>query len=212
MKYIKPYSEFVSESVYCTDEYGEEYYNPSKDGRYKALLRKPINKLSKDDMLYLYAIHFTRTSSGWYISCDFDDLLKKYGNGRTDWGLDDAHAFFSNIRFPLKIYRALRKGEMIDDICGKTQSLSWTTDPKIYFEDTSLFKHCDTIVEAEIDSDVIQNEWTVVNYVLYSSSRYMERKNYPESEISLKPRFKRESLKNLKYLDKSELKRNIGLI
>lgn len=66
-----------------------------------------------------------------------------------------------------------------------------------------MFKNATDIVSAQITPDMIQNEWTVVNYVLYSAKPSYGR--YAESEITLKPRFKMDKLQNLKFIDKNEI-------
>lgn len=210
---ILNFEEFINESVWYRDEYGDEYFDPSKDGRYKYLLKKPINKLTKNEMLYLYAIHFTKTSNGYYYDYskyeNFEDYVNSFLKDRTDFELDDAFDFFSKLKFPLKLYRALRDDETIENISGKKSSLSWTTDLDIYKNDLSKFKNCTKIVEAEITPDMIQNEWTIVNYTLYSSKTRLNSKEnidgYPENEITLKPRFKNLKLMNLKYIDKNNI-------
>lgn len=214
--HILSFKEFVGsphtivEGVYHTDEHGEEVFDPSRDGKYRYLLRKPINRLTKDEMLYLYAIHFTRTSWGYYYDqskyTDFDEYVRRFKSRNTDFELDDAHEFFSGLEFPLKIYRALRDDEDIDTMCGKKSSLSWTTDINLYKSSNSQFKNCTRIVEAEITADMVQNEWTIVNYCRYSAkNRSGMTKTYPENEITLKPRYKNTRLINLKYIDKNSL-------
>lgn len=196
--------DIVSESVYTAD--GD--YNPDKDSRYRRLLRIPINRLTADDIAYIFTIHNTKTSWGWYIDESFEDRLERNIELHGD-DFEEAAAFFGSLSFPLKVYRALRDSESVESLSGKTQSLSWTTDINIYLDDRSQFKNCDRIVEAEITPDMIQNEWTVCNYVYYSSSgrgRGTVAKYYPESEITLKPRFKTAALQNLRYIDKRNLR------
>ena len=198
----------IKESVYYIDEYGDELFDPLKDNKYKYLLRKPINKLTQDEMLYLYAIHFTKTDYGYQIpnNMEFDDYMQRIKDGDTYCCLNDAYMFFRNLKFPLKVYRALNDIEDIYNLCGKKSSLSWTTDINLYKADNSQFKNCTRIVEAEITSDMIQNEWTIVNYIIYSSEhRDNPKKYYPENEITLKPRYKNAKLMNLKYIDKKSI-------
>lgn len=198
----------VVESVYYMDECGDEWFDPSKDSKYKYLLRKPINKLTQDEMLYLYAIHFTKTDYGYQVpnNMEFDDYMQRIKDSDTYHCLNDAYMFFRNLKFPLKVYRALNDIEDTGNLCGKKSSLSWTTDMNLYKADNSQFKNCTRIVEAEITADMIQNEWTIVNYVIYSSEhRNDSKKYYPENEVSLKPRYKNTKLMNLKYIDRNQL-------
>lgn len=201
----------TNEGVYYTDECGDEWFDPTKDSKYKYLLRKPINKLTQDEMLYLYAIHFTKMGRRYYIpnNMEFDDYVQRFkndGEGTYDC-LNDARVFFSKLKFPLKVYRAIRDSENLNNISGKQLSLSWTVDMNLYKADNSQFKHCTKIVQAEITADMVQNEWSIVNYVIYSSEHRYNRsgKYYPENEITLKPRYKNAKLMNLKFIDKNDL-------
>ena len=184
------------------------YYNPTPLlGR---LLDKPINKLTKDEITYLYIIHMSKMSNGyysngkpsiyWYLGnydYDFNKAVEIVKEEKGD-EINKAYEHFSRLQFPLKVYRALRKNE--DTPSGKEHSLSWTTDINIYKKDNSIFKNCDKIVEAEITADMIQNEWTIVNYIFYSAKPSYDR--YAESEITLKPRYKVDKLKNLQLINK----------
>lgn len=201
--------ESITEDVYDKDG----YYNPDQDSRYKRLLRTPINKLTRDDIAYLYTIHFTKYSDGyndngtqhtyWYARDEFGKLLEEQEEIHGD-DFDRTYLFTSNLSFPLTVYRAIRTDEKNkNSISGKDGSLSWTTDINIYKKDNSMFKNAADIVSAQITPDMIQNEWTVVNYVLYSARPSYGR--YAESEITLKPRFKMDKLQNLKFIDKNEI-------
>lgn len=201
--------ESLTEDVY--DKEGN--YNPDQDSRYKRLLRTPINKLTRDDIAYLYTIHFTKYSDGyndngtqhtyWYARDEFGKLLEEQEEIHGD-DFDRTYLFTSNLSFPLTVYRAIRADEKNkNSISGKDRSLSWTTDINIYKKDNSMFKNATDIVSAQITPDMIQNEWTVVNYVLYSARPSYGR--YAESEITLKPRFKMDKLQNLKFINKNEI-------
>ena len=189
------------------------YYNPSQDSRYKNLLRKPINKLSVDDIAYLYTIHMSKYCDGynsngtehtyWYLNnrefeVVYNENVKRFGDR-----FNKTYEFTSKLKFPLKVYRALRDSEYLNNISGKKQSLSWTTDINIYKKENSIFRKCDRIVEASITSDMIQNEWTILNYIFYSAEPSYGR--YPESEITLKPRFKNLKLLDLKFINKDDI-------
>lgn len=200
----------INESVYDKD--GE--YNPSQDSRYKRLLRTPINKLTRDDIKYLFTIHFTRFNGGynsngtehtyWYLGYHNNDFDTALEDSERDHGeeFDKTYEHFSKLNFPLKVYRALRDDE--DAPQGKL-SMSWTTDINLYKNERSQFKNCTKIVEAEITADMIQNEYTIVNYVLYSANPSRRYNLYPESEITLKPRYKTSSLNNLHFIDKCDI-------
>ena len=201
--------ESLTEDVYDKDG----YYNPDQDSRYKRLLHTPINKLTRDDIAYLFTIHFTKYSDGyndngtqhtyWYARDEFGKLLEEQEEIHGD-DFDRTYLFISNLSFPLTVYRAIRTDEKNkNSISGKDGSLSWTTDINIYKKDNSMFKNATDIVSAQITPDMIQNEWTVVNYVLYSDRPSYGR--YAESEITLKPRFKMDKLQNLKFIDKNEI-------
>lgn len=203
--------ESLKEDVYDTN--GE--YNPSQDPKYKSLLRKPINRLTRDDMIYLFTIHCTRYSDGYYSNgkqatywytglrgwdYDFYKGLKIVEEDHSE-EFDKAYEFFSSLQFPLKVYRAMRDDE--NEPSGKNHSLSWTTDINIFKKENSIFRNCNKIVEATITPDMIQNEWTVCNYIYYSCGNNYGR--YPESEITLKPMFKTSKLNNLHFIDKSQV-------
>ena len=201
--------ESLTEDVYDK----EGYYNPDQDSRYKRLLRIPINKLTRDDIAYLYTIHFTKYTDGyndngtqhtyWHAKKDFNELLDDMEEQHGD-DFDRTYLFTSNLSFPLTVYRAIRADEKNkNSISGKDRSLSWTTDINIYKKDNSIFKNATDIVSAQITPDMIQNEWTVVNYVLYSARPSYGR--YAESEITLKPRFKMDKLQDLKFINKDEV-------
>lgn len=201
--------ESLTEDVYDK----EGYYNPDQDSRYKRLLRTPINKLTRDDIAYLYTIHFTKYSDGyndngtqhtyWYAKKDFNELLDDMEEQHGD-DFDRTYLFTSNLSFPLTVYRAIRASEKDkNSISGKDGSLSWTTDINLYKKDNSIFRHATDIVSAKITPDMIQNEWTVVNYVLYSANPSYGR--YAESEITLKPRFKMDKLQDLKFINKDDI-------
>lgn len=201
----------IRESVYYIDEYGDKCFDPSKDAKYKYLLRKPINKLTRDEIFYIFAIYkATHVDVYWQSKYkDFDELCVK--SIEDEWGdcINDAYSFFSKLKFPLKVYRALRDDEDINNISGKQFSHSWTTDINVYKADNSMFNHCTKIVEAEITADMIQNEHTISNYMYYSAEHYNSSlgigKQYPENEITLKSKFKNAKLMNLKYIDKNQL-------
>jgi len=184
------------EDVYDKDG----YYNPSKDYRYRKLKTMPINKLSKEDMIYLFVIHSTRFEDEfgvhWYTDIDFDDLLERIGN-KYNKCFDKAYNHFSSLKFPLKVYRAITDGE--DVTIAKKWATSWTTDINLYKDENSIFKNCNKIVTAEIMPNMIQNEYTIVNYIYYSCG---ESKKYPESEISLKPNAK---LDDVQLIDKDDI-------
>lgn len=201
--------ESLTEDVYDKDG----NYNPDQDSRYKRLLRTPINKLTRDDIAYLYTIHFTKYSDGyndngtqhtyWYAKKDFNELLDDMEEQHGD-DFDRTYLFTSNLSFPLTVYRAIRASEKDkNSISGKDGSLSWTTDINLYKKDNSIFRHATDIVSAKITPDMIQNEWTVVNYVLYSANPSYGR--YAESEITLKPRFKVDKLQDLKFINKDDI-------
>lgn len=210
---LKLFDDNLKEDVWDIDG----NYNPSQDSRYKRLLRTPINKLSRDDIKYLFTIHFTRYSDGynsngsehtyWYLGRykDFDEALNanEYSHGDD---FDKTYVHFSKLSFPLKVYRALRDKEDVPS--GKSNSLSWTTDINIYKKSNSLFRHCNKIVEAKITADMIQNEYTIVNYVLYSANPSYGR--YPESEITLKPRYKTDRLQNLTFINKCDINESVS--
>ena len=164
--------------------------------------RKPITKLSIEDIVFIYMNdHFE-----YYTGLDdfYSLMIKSYKNNSEMY--QECFNFIKNLKFPCKAYRALRKGEDLSNICGKNFSLSWTIDPNLYFDERSPFKNCETIVEAIIPESAVHNEWTVKNFIYYSSpSRKRQIDTYPENEITLKPRFKNSILNGLKLIDKNNM-------
>lgn len=170
--------------------------------KYQYLLRKPINKLTLDEITYLYAIHWIQDNPGLTLRLydwELDNYIEKIKRSEGKL-LTAAYEYFKKLKFPLKVYRGMRPSENINNLSSKKHSLSWSADSNIYSHEKSKFKHCDRIVEAVITPDMVQNEWTIVNFMLYSAKHYTDPDNngYGEYELSLKPRFKYEKLDNLK--------------
>lgn len=175
--------------------------------KYQYLLRKPINKLSLDEMIYLYSMHFIKKDPYNDLCGYYEWNFEKYLERIKKCYLKEftaAYDYFSKLKFPIKIYRAMYSSENIDNISGKKYSLSWTVDPKIYSDEKSKFKNCNRIVEAIITPDMVQNEWTIVNFITYTAKHFIDpnNNNYGEYELTLKPRFKHEMLSNLKQFNK----------
>lgn len=170
--------------------------------KYQYLLRKPINKLTLDEITYLYAIHWIKDNPGLTLRLYDWELVNYIEKIKRTEGklLTAAYEYFKKLKFPLKVYRGMSPSENINNLSGKKRSLSWTADSNIYSNEKSKFKHCDRIVEAEITPNMVQNEWSIVNFMLYSAKHYIDPDNngYGEYELSLKPRFKHEKLDNLK--------------
>lgn len=195
-------------------EYGE--YKPENDNKYKRLCKKPINILTEDEVVYIYAVRWTiymaQTIPYQTPEEAIEDILKRKPNMKED--LTECYNFIHTLSFPLTIYRGLRVGNFksselnIDTkdliISGKHQSYSWTTDINIYKNPTSKFRNLTQIVACEIDSNIIDVANTIFNFIHYSAGGEY-RVSYPENEITLKNNFKQSDLHNLRFINKDEI-------
>ena len=185
-------------------------YDPKKDSFYKHLLKKPINKLTPYEVQYVYAI-----SWGYYMADAMqyetvDELIAAVTKGKEE-ELDSCYKFVHGLSFPLRVYRAIRNNqyknsELVDgniNISGKNNSTSWTVEPAIYKDNSSLFKNANTIVTCQIEPNVIDNAHTIRNYVHYTARPQYGM--YGEYEITLKSNFKQSDLHNLEMLNKDEI-------
>lgn len=173
------------------------------------LIKKPINTLTYEELEYIYVIF-----NCWYLSkaVSFNSYEDAYDRFITyedeEHGirtyLRECYDFIHNLKFPLIIYRAIRKDELINkqfNINGKNHSLSWTTTLDIYNNPKSKFKNCGDIVSCKIDSDIIDVPNTINNFIHYSASN--KTKNlFGEFEISLKSNYKQSDLQDLYWTDK----------
>lgn len=182
-------------------EFDDDNYSPKNDTKFKYLMSKPINKLSKDDISYIYAVSrvisypATLYNYGW----NFSKFLASQREEKDEL-FEAAYRYFSNLVFPLRVYRTMNHLEDINTLSGKKHSLSWTADPNIYSNETSSFNGSQRIVQAIITPDMVQNEWTIMNFIGYSAKHFIDPNNnhYGEYELTLKPRFKHEKLSDLK--------------
>ena len=183
-------------------------YAPLRDSKYQRLQRKPINTLSLDEIKYLFAVN--RAHYGMYTKQynSIDELLQDMidEDRENSFDLDmfeDCYNYLHSLSFPLMVYRALNR---VEEESGKVFGRSWTTDFNIYKDKTSTFNKLDNLVAAEIDSNVIDNSATIVNYFYYTAKRKFIDKDkiYGEYEISLKNNYKQSDLHNLRYVDKDK--------
>lgn len=188
------YTDYRGEQVKRTDY----EYSPEKDILYKKLQNKPINSLSVDDVIYLFAIHY----------CIYMKQLAPFETSEQavsdaieshDEELIDCHNYISNLRFPLTIYRAVRQDELNKSVSGQ----SWTTNIEIYKNDKSIFRGLSDIVACEINPGIIDNASTIDNYVHYTARPQYGR--FGEYEITLKKNFKTNELKNLREIEIDKL-------
>lgn len=199
-------------------------YAPKEDSKFKRLQRKPLNKLTVEEIKYLYII-----DRAWYMS-DFphetiDDAYKAFigedelSKGWYDSLFEDAYNYFSRLSFPLTIYRAVRVGgyrdseipseeSSIEELKIGGNSRSWTTSINIYKKENSKFKKLTKIVAAEISYDMVDNAATISNYIFYTAESNVNPKyvSYGEYEITLKNRFRVSDLHNLRFVNKNEIK------
>ena len=199
-------------------QYEKEYeeYKPEANSKYKRLCRKPINTLTEDEVIYIYAVRWTINMAQRipYQTPEeaIEDILKRKPYMKND--LEECYEFVHQLSFPLTIYRGVRVGnfkysELNTDtnnliISGKQQSYSWTTDINIYKNPTSKFRNLTQIVACEIDSNIIDVANTIFNFIHYSAGGEY-RVSYPENEITLKDNFKQSDLHNLRFINKDDI-------
>ena len=189
----------------------EEIYSPRQDAKFKRLIKKPINTLTIDEIIYIFAIHQCWYMSQVYHYSDIDEAINEV---KERWGNDfnECYEFLHSLSFPLTIYRAIRVGTYkssekstdsnVLNISGKQQSFSWTTNPKIYTDNRSKFKNAVDIVACEIDSTIIDSESTIANYMYYTNSNNIDS-SYGEYEVTLRNNFKQSDLHDLRIVDKN---------
>lgn len=189
-----------------------QIYQPLKDSKYLRLQRKPINTLSLDEIKYLYVVNRAGHSFIRYGS------IEKAINGEINLDRENSwdseifeacYDYLHSLSFPLTIYRALRPDEVNKDgsfnISGSKESRSWTTNINIYKDKLSSFRSLTNIVSAKINSNIIDNSATIVNYYFYTGQRNVRKSNYGEYEISLKKNFKQTDLQDLHFIDKDKI-------
>lgn len=171
-----------------------EFKEPIKSSLCKRLNNKPINTLTLEDIVVLFAMYWSDYMKEYYDG----DFIKQLENA-WDYHEDDFKSCYDwvhSFTFPLTIYRAVTDSqELTQDISGKSRAISWTTDFNLYSASNSLFKHVEHIYSAEIDASLISNINTIHNYVFYSSRP--DYGYYPEYEVTLKKRYKMSDLHNL---------------
>lgn len=198
-----------------------EIYKPENDNKYKRLCKKPINTLTEDEVIYIYAVRWTIYMAQIipYQTPEeaIEDILKRKPDMKDD--LKECYNFVHNLKFPLTIYRGIRVGEYKSSelnpktntliLSGKQQSRSWTTDINIYKNPTSKFRDLTKIVACEIDSNTIDVADTIKTFIAYSAGGEY-RASYPENEITLKNNFKQSDLHNLRFINKDEIQEHLG--
>lgn len=199
----------------CTEDIWDksgEIYQLLKDSKYLKLQKKPINTLSLDEIKYLYAINRAGSSFVRYDSVELAIKKEIDSDKENSWDseiFDTCYDYLHSLNFPLTIYRAIRPDEINKDgsfnISGKNNSRSWSTNINIYKNKSSSFRNLNNIVSAKIDSNVINNSATIVNYYFYTGGRNVRKQNYGEYEISLKKNFKQTDLHELQPINKDTI-------
>ena len=209
VKYNKQLKSGLNEDIW--DKSGK-IYKPPTDSKYLKLQKKPINTLSLDEIKYLYAINRAGSSFVRYDSVE-QAIQKEINSDRENsWDseiFDACYDYLHSLNFPLTIYRAIRPDEINKDgsfnISGKNNSMSWTTNINIYKNKSSSFRNLNNIVSAKIDSNIIDNSATIVNYYFYTGGRNVRKQSYGEYEISLKKNFKQTDLHELQSINKDTI-------
>lgn len=202
------------ENMYTEDIWDKsgEVYQPLKDSKYLKLQKKPINTLSLDEIKYLYAIN--RAGSGFVRYDSIEQAIEKEidSDRENSWDseiFEMCYGYLHSLNFPLTIYRAIRNNEINKDgsfnISGSNDSRSWTTNINIYKDKSSSFGNLSNIVSAKIDSNIVDNSATIVNFYFYTGGRNVRKQNYGEYEISLKKNFKQTDLHELQFIDKDTI-------
>ena len=190
-----------------TSEWDE--YTPTNDSKYKRLIKKPINTLTVDEIKYVYAIATARYMAQAHQYDSVEEIISVIEEDHSDEEFQKCYDFLHGLSFPLTIYRAIRKDEIDSNgnlnISGKGRSVSWTTDTNLYKKSNSIFRNENTIVQAEIDSDIIDSSYTIQNFMHYSLGNNYGR--LEEKEITLKSNFKQSDLKDLHLIDKNLIER-----
>lgn len=209
VKYNKQLESGLNEDIW--DKSGQ-VYQPLRDSKYLKLQKKPINTLSLDEIKYLYAINRAGSSFIRYDSIE-QAIEKEIDSDRENsWDSDIfemCYEYLHSLNFPLTIYRAIRTDEINKDgsfnISGINNSRSWSTNINIYKDKSSSFRNLSNIVSAKIDSNIVDNSATIVNFYFYTGGRNVRKQNYGEYEISLKKNFKQTDLHDLQFVDKDAI-------
>lgn len=209
VKYNKQLKSGLNEDIW--DKSGQ-IYQPLRDSKYLKLQKKPINTLSLDEIKYLYAINRAGSSFIRYDSIE-QAIEKEIDSDRENsWDseiFEMCYEYLHSLNFPLTIYRAIRTDEINKDgsfnISGSNNSRSWSTNINIYKEKSSSFRNLSNIVSAKIDSNIVDNSATIVNFYFYTGGRNVRKQNYGEYEISLKKNFKQTDLHDLQFVDKDAI-------
>lgn len=112
-----------------------------------------------------------------------------------DKDFQDILEYFSNLDFPLTVYRGLSL-KQDKDVRLENLGLHWTTDYNLFNNKYSIFKTSNYIVTAEITPEMVNWPSTINNYLYYT----LRHSFYPESEITLKRNAKPKIL-NVEYRD-----------
>ena len=194
----------------ATSEWDE--YTPTNDSKYKRLVKKPINTLTVDEIKYIFAIATARYMAQALQYSSVEEMISAVEEDHSDEDFQKCYDFLHGLSFPLTIYRAIRKDEIDSNgnlnISGKGRSVSWTTDINLYKKSNSIFRNENTIVQAEIDSNIIDSSYTIQNFMHYSLGNNYGR--LEEKEITLKSNFKQSDLKDLHLIDKNLIERILG--
>ena len=209
VKYNKQLESGLNEDIW--DKSGQ-VYQPLRDSKYLKLQKKPINTLSLDEIKYLYAINRAGSSFIRYDSIE-QAIEKEIDSDRENsWDseiFEMCYEYLHSLNFPLTIYRAIRTDEINKDgsfnISGINNSRSWSTNINIYKDKSSSFRNLSNIVSAKIDSNIVDNSATIVNFYFYTGGRNVRKQNYGEYEISLKKNFKQTDLHDLQFVDKDAI-------
>ena len=194
---------------YKGDKVVREYdeYEPQKDSKYKRLCQKPINALTLEEIVYLFAIHQCIYMREFQPSLE-DTLTQVEEEHMED--LEKCYDFVHSLKFPLTIYRTIREEEKDFNIGGKQRSYSWTTNINIYKNERSMFRNAVNIIAGEIEPNIIDNANTISNFVYYTARPSYGK--FGEYEITLKKDFKSSDIANLRVVNKDDINERLNNI
>lgn len=119
-----------------------------------------------------------------------------------DW--ENVVNFFSDLKFPLKVFRGLEVKSR-EDINLKNPGIHWTIDTKLFKVKNSTIKNSNYILVGEVEENQVDWVNTISTYMYYSLRPSYGF--YPENEITLK---KGQIPNNLTIIAKEDLKESLS--
>lgn len=103
-----------------------------------------------------------------------------------EFDLEEIEKYINDIEFPLLVFRGLVVDGIEEvNLTAESLGINWTTDPDLFFDNSSAFSDCNFIVMGEVRESQIDWPNTIQNYIYYSLKSDIVN-IYPETEITLK--------------------------